>query len=132
MSRTRFEELAKYIQLSFDKEDDKQILVFLETVNNQFQSSLALGSYITLDVSMIKSYHQNLMGKIKVIHKPRPIQNKIKNLSDAASNIILNMELYKRKDIMAAKDYVKPFGATTAQQHFDSPSHIMALKKGYC
>ena len=31
MSRTRFEELAKYIQLSFDKEDDKQILVFLET-----------------------------------------------------------------------------------------------------
>ena len=59
------------------------------------------------------------MGKIKVIHKPRPIQNKIKNLSDAASNIILNMELYKRKDIMAAKDYVKPFGATTAQQHFD-------------
>ena len=31
---------------------------------------------------------------------------------------------------MAAKDYVKPFGATTAQQHFDSPSHIMALEKG--
>ena len=81
---------------------------------NQFQSSLAPGSYITLDESMIKSYHQNLKGKIKIICKPRPIGNKIKNLSDAASNIVLNMGLYEGKDIMAAKDYVKPFGATTA------------------
>ena len=114
MSRTRFEELAKYMQLSFDKEDDKQILAFLEAVNNQFQSSLAPGSYITLDESMIKSYHQNLKGKIKIIRKPRPIGNEIKNLSDAASNIALNMELYEGKDIMAAKYYLKPFGATTA------------------
>ena len=63
MSRTRLEELAKYVQLSFDKEDDKQTLAFLEAVNNQFQSSLAPGSYITLDESMIRSYHQNLKGK---------------------------------------------------------------------
>ena len=104
-------------QLSFDKEDDKQILAFLEAVN-QFQSSLAPGSYITLDESMIKSYHQNLKGKIKIICKPRPIGNKIKNLSDAASNIVLDMGLYVGKDIMAAKDYVKPFGATP-QQHFN-------------
>ena len=104
-------------QLSFDKEDDKQILAFLEAVN-QFQSSLAPGSYITLDESMIKSYHQNLKGKIKIICKPRPIGNKIKNLSDAASNIVLDMGLYVGKDIMTAKDYVKPFGATP-QQHFN-------------
>ena len=77
MSRTRFEELAKYMQLSFDKEDDKRILAVLEAVNNQFQSSLAPGSYITLDESMIKSYHQNVKGKIKIIHKPRPIGNEI-------------------------------------------------------
>ena len=113
MSRTRFEELAKYIPLSFNKEDDKQILVFLEAGNNQFQSSLAPASYITLDKFMIISYHQNLKGKIKIIHKPRPTGNEIKNLSDVASNIVLNMELYEGKDIMAAKDYVKLFGATT-------------------
>ena len=53
------------MQLSFDKEDDKQILTFLEAVNNQMQSSLAPGSYITFDESMIKSYHRNLKGKIK-------------------------------------------------------------------
>ena len=91
MSRTRFEELAKYMQLSFDKEDDKQILAFLEAVNNQFQSSLAPVSYITLDESMIKSYHRNLKGKIKIICKPRPVGNEIKNLSDPASNTVLKL-----------------------------------------
>ena len=35
-------------------------------------------------------------------------------MSDVASNIVLNMELYEGKDIMAAKDYVMPFGAITA------------------
>ena len=91
MSRTRFEELAKYMQLSFDKEDDKQILAFLEAVNNQFQSSLAPVSYITLDESTIKSYHRNLKGKIKIICKPRPVGNEIKNLSDSASNTVLKL-----------------------------------------
>ena len=62
---------------------------------------------------MIISYHRNLKGKIKIIHKPSPTGKEIKNLSDAASNIVLNMELYEGKDIMAAKDYVKLFGATT-------------------
>ena len=114
MSRTRFEELAKYMQLSFDKEDDKQILAFLEAVNNQFQSSLAPVSYITLDESMIKSYHRNLKGKIKIICKPRPVGNEIKNLSDPASNIVLKLQLYEGKDIMAARDYVKTFGAAIA------------------
>ena len=49
---------------------------------------------------MIKSFHHNLKGKIKIIWKPRPIGNKIKNLSDAATNIVLSMELYEVKDIM--------------------------------
>ena len=42
----------------------------------------------------------------KIIRKLRPIDNKIKNLSDATSNIVLNMELYKGKTIMSGKDFV--------------------------
>ena len=114
VTRTRFEELAKYMQLSFDKDDGKQILAFLEVVNNQFQSSLAPVSHITLDESMIKSYHRNLKGKMRIIRKPRPTGSEIKNLSDPASNIVLNMELYEGKDIMAAKDYVRTFGSAIA------------------
>lgn len=34
----------------------------------------------TLDESMIKSFYQKLKGKIKIINKPRPISNNIKNL----------------------------------------------------
>lgn len=64
--------------------------------------------------SMIKSFHRNLKGKIKIICKPRLIGNEIKNLSDAASNIVLNMELYEGKDIMAAKEYADGLGATAA------------------
>ena len=63
---------------------------------------------------MIKSCHHNLKGKIKIIWKPRPISNKIKNLTDAGTNIVLSMELYEAKDIMAHKEHVRPFRATTA------------------
>ena len=38
-----------------------------------------------------------MKGEVKIIWKPRPIGNKIKNLSDAATNIVLNMELYEGK-----------------------------------
>ena len=55
---------------------------------------------------MIKSFYQNMKGKIKIIRKLRPIDNKIKNLSDATSNTVLNMELYKGKTIMSGKDFV--------------------------
>ena len=63
---------------------------------------------------MIKSFHRNLKGKIKIIRKPRPIGNEIKNLSDVMSNIVLNLELYEGKGIISGKDFVKKYGATTA------------------
>ena len=34
MSCTRFEEIARFLQLSFDQDHDQQILKFLEAVNN--------------------------------------------------------------------------------------------------
>ena len=63
---------------------------------------------------MIKTFHRNLKGKIKIIRKPRPIGNEIKNLSDVMSNIVLNLELYEGKGIISGKDFVKKYGATTA------------------
>ena len=44
---------------------------------------------------------------MKIIWKPRPIDNKIKNLCDAIPQIVLNLELYDCKDIMSGKDLVK-------------------------
>ena len=88
MSRSRFEELVRHMQLSFGKDDDKEISEFLQVVNLHFRESLTPGSYSTLDESIIKSFHRNLEGKIKIIREPRPIGNEIKNLSDAASKLL--------------------------------------------
>ena len=40
--------------------------------------------------------------------------NEIKNLAYAASQTVLNLELYKGKEPMSTMEFVKPFGATTA------------------
>ena len=63
---------------------------FVAVVNDQFQEALGPGSYITLDESMVKSFHRNLHGKIKIIRKSRPMGNEVKNLADAASQIVLS------------------------------------------
>ena len=81
------------MQLSFDQDHEQQMLKLLEAVKSQFQTCLTPCSYLTLDKFMIKLVHRNLKSKIKLIWKPRPIAKKIKNLSDAAINIALNMKL---------------------------------------
>ena len=40
MSRNRFEEIARFLQLLFNQDHDQQILKFLEAVNSQFQACL--------------------------------------------------------------------------------------------
>ena len=54
---------------------------------------------------MVKSFHHNLNDKIKIIQKPIPISNEIKNMADDLSNIVLNMELFEGKDLMKKKDH---------------------------
>ena len=73
-----------------------------------------LGHNSLLDDSMIKLYHRNLKGKIEIIRKFRPIGNEIKNMLDAMSQIVINLELYEGKDIMSGKDHVREHSATTA------------------
>ena len=63
---------------------------------------------------MIKSFHHDLKGKIKIKRKPRPIGNEIKDLSDARSNIVIRMEMYEGRYAMATKENVKKYGATCA------------------
>ena len=86
--------------------------------NLNFQKSVVSGSYLTLDKSMIKSFHHELKGKIKIIRKPRPVGNKIKNISDASSHIVMNLGLYEGKELMAYKTHVKEYGGTTATGQF--------------
>ena len=93
MSIKRFENILKHLQLSENENEEQQVLEFVAAVNDRFQKALAPGSYITLDESMIKSFHRNLCGKINIIRKPRPMGNEVKNLAEAASQIVLNLEL---------------------------------------
>ena len=97
MACKRFERITAFLQLSGAIDADQQVLDFVAAVNDNFQKSVSPGSFLTLDESMVKSFHHNLKGKIKIIHKPRPTHSEIKNMADGLSNIVLNMELYEAK-----------------------------------
>ena len=114
MSRKRFEDILYYLQLSFSPDEDQQILAFINIVNKTFQAAMTPGDTVTIDESMIKSYHRDLKGKMKIIRKPRPIGNEVKNMADAQTNIVLHIELYEGCEIMSGKAFVKEEGATTA------------------
>ena len=103
------------LQLSLLESPDQQVLDFLDAVNTQFKQAVTSGSFITLDKSMIKSFHHDLKGKIKIICKPRPIGNEMKNMSDVISKIVLHLELYEGRDTMCDKTYVKEFNITATR-----------------
>ena len=132
VSIKRFENILKHFQLSENENEEQQVLEFAAAVNDRFQKALAPGSFITLDESMIKSFHRNLHGKIKILRKLRPVGNGVKNLADAASQIVLNLELYEGKEPMSTKEFVKSFGATTTttirltQPYHDSGRRVIA------
>ena len=111
---TRFEDILRYMSYSASKDPHTQIMDFLSAVNSHLKTTLIPGKYITLDESMIKAFHRDLKGKMKIKHKPRPIGNEIKDLADASSNIVIQMELYEGKEDMAEKEHVKKLGATCA------------------
>ena len=94
ISCKQFESIIANLQLSLSKSPDQQVLDILDAVYTQFKQAVRPGSFITLDESMIKSFHHHLKGKIKIICKPRPIGNEMKNMSDGISKIVLHLELY--------------------------------------
>ena len=66
---------------------------FLSAVDSHLITTLIQGKNITLDEPMIKAFHWDLKGKMKIKRKPRPIGNEIKDLADASSTIVIQMEL---------------------------------------
>ena len=94
---------------------------------SQFQACLTPSSYVTLGGSIIKPFHCNLKGKVKIIQKLRPVGNEIKNLSDTATNI-LNMELYEGKDLTAHIEHVNS-NSNSDPAHQTISQH---WKKSYC
>lgn len=114
MARNRFEDLLKFLQFSNAENQDQQILDFLDAANANLKAALSPGDTVCLDESMVKSYHRNLKGKMKIKRKPRPIGNEFKTVCDGRSKIVTHMELYEGKGYMATKEHVKELGATTA------------------
>ena len=87
---------------------------FLAAVNDNLVSAFTPGSHVCMDESMIKSFHRHLTGKIKIMRKPRPIGNEIKDISDSRSNVVFRMELYEGREAMQGKEFVDEYGATAA------------------
>ena len=92
MSRDRFEDIQRYLQFSSDENKDVQIIKFLDAVNTQLKTAMIAGDVLVVDESMVKSFHRNLKGKMKIIRKPRPLGNKFKTLCDGRSKVVLHIE----------------------------------------
>ena len=68
---------------------DDQLLSFLDAVNAVLKESMIACDTLVVDESMVKSFHKNLKGKMKIIRKPRPIGNEFKVLTDGYTQIAL-------------------------------------------
>ena len=75
---------------------------------------MSAGDYICIDESMVKSYHRDLKGKMKIKGKPCHIGNKLKTACDGRSKVVLGIELYEGKDVMKEKEFTGLLGATAA------------------
>ena len=78
MSRYRFEFILKYLQFSTSDDLDEQVTDFINALNRHMSNVLSPGDVVCMDESMIKSFHEDLKGMIKIIRKTRPISNEIK------------------------------------------------------
>ena len=109
MSRKRHEDALAHLV-----GDDDEILNLISAFNENCKEIMSPGEYLVLDESMVKSFHRNLKGKMKIIRKPRPIGNEFKNLCDGHTQIVLFLELYEGKELMQDKEHVSEYGATSA------------------
>ena len=70
MAHKRFEPILLCLQMSSNPNQDDQVLEFINAVNNVLKSVITPGNVEALDKNMIKSFHWNLKGKVKIIRKP--------------------------------------------------------------
>ena len=67
ITRKRFEQILQVLQYSNAVDKDQQILDFLEATNNRLKDTVCPGDFLCIDESMVKSYHADLKGKMKII-----------------------------------------------------------------
>lgn len=73
------------------------------TWEKHLESAFMPGETVGLDESMIKSFHKNIQGKMKIIWKSCPVGNEINYMVDGHSKIVVNIEFYEGKDEMQEK-----------------------------
>ena len=112
MTRNRFDSIMSTLQYSSSDDKDMQIIDFIEAVNNRSHKAITPGDIIMLDESMVKSFHRNLKGKMKIIRKPRAVMNL--RIRDGRSYIVIFLELYEGAELMRKKEYTDKHQATTA------------------
>ena len=83
-------------------------------MNTSFQSAVNARDFLCFNESMIKSFHRGLKDKLKIITKACPVGTECKNLCDAISKTVLNIELYEGCEVMVDTEHVDQVGATTA------------------
>ena len=76
----RFEQLMRTLTFSHNPDEDEQIKDYINAVNMSLVNAITPGDTLYADESMIKSYHRNLTGKLKIKRKSRLIGNECKRL----------------------------------------------------
>ena len=73
---------------------------------------------------MIKAFHRNLPGKVKIRRKPRPVGNEVYDLCDSLSMIVLHIEFNQGKENNKKKEFEDTYATTKAT--------TLRLTKDYC
>ena len=94
-------------QLSGSDGIDQQVLNFINTVTVNLKGAMRAGEVLCTEELMVKAFHKDFNGMMKIISKLQPISNELKTMSDASTHIVLHINLHKPKEDMADKEYVK-------------------------
>ena len=113
MDLRHFEDFLNIWQLSDSDEMDQQVLNFIEAVNANLKRAMRAGGVLCVDESMIKAYHTRSEWEDEDHQETLPNWEWTQD-SNAATHIVLHMELHEHKEDMAEKEYVKEYGAMTA------------------
>ena len=77
MSRRKMRKSCSICNL---RKKDNDVIEFLDAVNNHLKVAMETGDLLCLVESMVKAFHKNLKGKMKIIKKLHPIGNEFKTV----------------------------------------------------
>ena len=85
-------------QLSGLDDMNQQVLDFINAVNVNLKGAMRACEVSCVDESMVKAFHRDLNGMMKIIHKPQSIASELKTVSNASTHTVLHMELHKPEE----------------------------------